>query len=104
MVIGISQKLRRINSIKLNHTSFQCKCLRDFFCTERLKMNENVTLRDCYLCIFFTTVFGVFLSNRLNKVEFTPMKIISLMTVKKVKDEAICQLQHSDIVYEFNLY
>ena len=32
------------------------------------------------------------------------MKIISLMTVKKVKDEAICQLQHSDIVYEFNLY
>ena len=67
-------------------------------------MKMQQILLDCYLCIFFTPVYGGFLSNRLNKVEFTPMKIISLMTVKKVKDEAICQLQHSDIVYEFNLY
>ena len=41
--LGISQKLRRINSIKFNHNFFQCTCLRVFFCSEKLKINGNVT-------------------------------------------------------------
>ena len=39
----ISQKFRRINSIKLNDVFFYCTCLRLFFCVERLKIDANVT-------------------------------------------------------------
>ena len=38
-----------------------------------------------YLCISLMEVFGVDLSNWLNIVKFIPIKIISLMIVKKVK-------------------
>ena len=35
--LEISQQLRRINSIKLNHAFFHCKCLRVLFSAKRLK-------------------------------------------------------------------
>ena len=38
-----SQKLRRINSIELNHVLLHCTCLRVFFCAERLKIDANLT-------------------------------------------------------------
>ena len=48
--IRISQKLRRINSIKLNHAFFHFTCLRVFFSTERLKIDPDV--RFCWMVTF----------------------------------------------------
>lgn len=41
--LRISQKLRRINIIKLNHVFLDCTCLRVFFFVEKLKIDAIVT-------------------------------------------------------------
>ena len=41
--VGISQKVRRINSMKLNHTFFYSTCFRVFSRAENLKIIANVT-------------------------------------------------------------
>ena len=58
--IGISQKLRRINSIKLNHGFFHCTCLRVFFFLQMAEIYAYVTNFAGYLHINFTQVFGLF--------------------------------------------
>ena len=75
--------------MKRSHAYFRYICLRVVFCAEMLKIDANV--RNFAVCLLpFTELFGVVLSLRLNIVESIPIKIISLMIVKKVKGAARC--------------
>ena len=85
-MLGMSQKFRRINSVKLDHAFSSFTCLRVSFFAERLKHDIYVTnffgwlpLHQCYSSIW------VVLSSRANIVQLIPIKTTSLMFVKKVK-------------------
>lgn len=61
--LRISQKLRRISSIKLNLVFLDCTCLRVFFCVEKSKIDAIVTnlpWLNGFLWVFFTYVFELF--------------------------------------------
>ena len=58
-------------------------------------------LLDVYLCVSFTQVFGVLLSNRLNIVKLIPIKIIGLMIVKKVQFTVRLTVCSCHVTYAF---
>ena len=68
--LGISP-FRRINSLKLNHAFYYCTCLRVFCCSERLKIDANVTNFAGWLLLhlFYSSIWGWFVKS----TEYNPI-------------------------------
>ena len=86
--IWISQKLRRVNSIKLLFMPFFS--VRVFLFGKKAK-NRCICYKVCWLPLnqFLSSIWVVLL-NRLNVAKLIPIRMISLMILQKVKRTARC--------------